>query len=129
MPLSGAGFILYGLDMMRMCRYIPLGFALVFLLSGMANAYARAMMAGAQHIEICAELGYSSVTLGVNGEKLPKLHDCSACCIAVGVLQDAPPHVVRSSMADLAAWRGYELALNPGDAIFSIWPRGPPIKD
>ncbi len=109
-------------------RYITLSFALVFLLSGMANAYARATMAGAQHIEICAELGYSSVTLGLNGEKLPKLHDCSACCIAVGVLQDAPPHLARSSTADLAAWRGFELALNTGDAIFSIWPRGPPVR-
>ena len=109
-------------------RYITLGFALVFLFSGVANAYARAMMAGSQNVEICAEMGYDSVTLGVNGEKLPKLHDCSSCCIAVGVLQDAPPHVARSSMADLAAWRGFELALNPGDAIFSIWPRGPPVR-
>ncbi len=114
--------------MIRIRQYITVGFALVFLFSGMSNAYARAMMAGAQHIEICAELGYSSVTLGVNGEKLPKLHDCSACCIAVGVLQDAPPHVARRSAADLAAWRGFELALNPGDAIFSIWPRGPPVR-
>ena len=114
---------------MRLFRhYITLGFALVFLLSGMANAYARAMMAGAQHIEICAELGYRSVTLGANGEKLPKLHDCSVCCIAVGVLQDASPYVARSSGADLAVWRGCEQALNPGDAIFSIWPRGPPVK-
>ncbi len=109
-------------------RYITLGFALVFMLSGVSNAYARAMMTGASSIEICAEMGYNSVTLGVNGEKLPALHDCSSCCIAVGVLQDAPPHVARSSTADLAAWRGFELALNPGDAIFSTWPRGPPIK-
>ncbi len=109
-------------------RYITLSFAVVFMLSGTANAYARAMMAGAHSIEICAEMGYDSVTLGTNGEKLPKLHDCASCCIAVGVLQDAPPHVARSSMADLAAWRGFELALNPNDAIFSIWPRGPPIK-
>jgi len=114
--------------MNRIVRYITLGFALVFMLSGMANAYARAMMAGAQSIEICAELGYDSVTVGANGEKLPKLHDCSSCCIAVGVLQDAAPHVMRSGMAYLAAWRGFEQALNPGDAIFSIWPRGPPIK-
>ena len=114
--------------MTRIGRYITLGFALVFLLSGMANAYGRAMMAGAHSIQICAELGYDSVTLGANGEKLPKLHDCSACCIAVGVLQDAPPHVARSSAADLAAWRGFEPALNPGDAIFSIWPRGPPVR-
>jgi hypothetical protein len=109
-------------------RYITLGFALVFMLSGTANAYTRATMAGARNIQICAELGYDSILLGANGEKLPKLHDCSACCIAVGVLQDAPPHVARSSAADLAAWRGFELALNPGDAIFSIWPRGPPIE-
>jgi len=109
-------------------RNITLAFALVFLLSGMVNAYARAMMAGAQHVEICAELGYSSVTLGMNGEKLPKLHDCSSCCIAVGVLQDAPPHIAGSSAAELAAWRGFEPALNPGNAIFSIWPRGPPVR-
>lgn len=109
-------------------RYITLGFALVFMLSGMANAYARATMIGANSIEICAELGYDSVTLGFNGEKLPKLHDCQSCCIAVGVLQDAAPHVARSSSADMAAWRGFEQALNPGNAIFSTWPRGPPIK-
>ncbi len=109
-------------------RYITLGFALVFLLSGVVNAYARAMMAGSHSIEICTELGYNSVTLGANGEKLPKLHDCSSCCIAVGVLQDAPPQLARSSMADLAALRGFEQALNLGDAVFSIWPRGPPVR-
>ncbi len=112
----------------RIRRYITLGFALVFMLSGMGNAYARAMMAGAQSIEICAELGYDRITLGVNGEKLPKLHDCASCCIAVGVLQDAPPHMARSGAADLAPWRGFEPTLNPGDAAFSIWPRGPPIR-
>jgi len=109
-------------------RYITLGFALVFLLSGVANAYARAMMAGSHNIQICAELGYDSITLGANGEKLPKLHDCSSCCIAVGVLQDATPHLARTSMANMAAWRGFEQALNLGDAVFSIWPRGPPIR-
>lgn len=128
LPLPSVCVITYIKHMRFARQYITLSFALVFLLSGMVNAYARATMAGAQHVEICAELGYSSVTLGMNGEKLPKLHDCSSCCIAVGVLQEAPLHVARSSAADLAAWRGFELALNPGDAIFSTWPRGPPIR-
>ncbi|MBL1436758.1 MAG: hypothetical protein COB08_011255 [Rhodobacteraceae bacterium] len=114
--------------MVRIQRYITLGFALIFVLSGIANGYAQSMMAGAHRIEICAELGYDSVTLGVSGEKLPALHDCQSCCIAVGVLQTAASHAVRASLADLAAWRGFELALNSGDAIFSTWPRGPPVR-
>ncbi len=112
----------------RFRQIITLGLALVFMLSGMANGYARAMTTGSHSIEICAELGNDSVTLGLNGEKLPTLHDCTSCCIAVGLLQEATPHVVPASLADLAAWRGFELALNAGDAVFSSWPRGPPIK-
>lgn len=112
----------------RFRQYFTLGIALVFMFTGMANGYARAMMVGAHSIEICAELGNDNVTLGLNGEKLPKLHDCTSCCIAVGLLQEAAPHVVRTSLADLAAWRGFELALNAGDAMFSSWPRGPPIR-
>lgn len=108
--------------------YLLLSIALLFALSGAANAYARAMMAGSHSIEICAEMGYDSVILGANGEKLPKLHDCARCCLAVAVLQDAVSPPSRASAADLAAWRGFVLALNPGDAIFSIWPRGPPVK-
>jgi hypothetical protein len=112
----------------RLRQYIVLGFALVFMASGLSNAYARAMMAGAHDVSICAGAGTHSVTLGANGEKLPKLHDCSSCCIAVAVLQDALPFVARIGQAGLAPWRGFEQALNPGDAIFSIWPRGPPVK-
>jgi len=114
--------------MNRIRTYITLGFALVFMLSGMANGYARAMMTGAHSIEICAELGNDSVTLGLNGEKLPKLHDCTSCCIAVGLLQEDMPLASRSGLADMALWRGFEQALNAGDAIFSTWPRGPPVK-
>jgi len=112
----------------RFRQYITLGLALVFMLSGMANGYARAMTAGSHSIEICSELGNDNVTLGLNGEKLPVLHDCTSCCIAVGLLQEAAPHAARASLADLAAWRGFELALNVGDASFSSWPRGPPMK-
>jgi len=112
----------------RFRHYITLSLALVFMLSGMANGYARAMAAGSHSIEICAELGNDNVTLGLNGEKLPTLHDCVSCCIAVGLLQGAALDAARASLADLAAWRGFELALNAGDANFSSWPRGPPIK-
>jgi len=112
----------------RFRQYITLSLALVFMLSGMANGYARAMMAGSHSIEISAELGNDNVTLGLNGEKLPKLHDCTSCCIAVGMLQEAAPHAARAGFADLAAWRGFEPALNVGNATFSSWPRGPPIK-
>lgn len=109
-------------------RYITLGFALVFVLSGMANAHARVMMAGAHSIEICAGFDFETITLGINGEKLPELHECDICCIAVGMLQDATSASAHSGMANLAAWRGFELALNAGDAVFSIWPRGPPVR-
>lgn len=128
LPLPSSPAVTYIKRMSFLRRYITLGFALVFMVSGVANAYARAMMAGSHSIEICSEMGNNSVTLGVNGEKLPTLHDCSSCCIAVGMLQDVAPHVARSSLADMAAWRGFELALNTGDAIFSTWPRGPPIR-
>ena len=109
-------------------RYITLSFALVFMLSGMANAYASAMMAGSHSIEICSGLAINSVVVGANGEKLPELHDCASCCIAVGLLQDNMPNAACNSVAELTAWRGFELALNAGDAIFSHWPRGPPIE-
>ena len=109
-------------------QILVVSFALLFVFAGTANAYARAFMAGAHSIEICAELGNTSVTLGANGEKLPVLHDCASCCIAVAVLHDAVLQPSPASAADLAAWRGFELALNPGDAIFSIWPRGPPVR-
>jgi len=112
----------------RFRQIITLGLALVFMLSGMTNGYARAMTTGAHSIEICTGLGNNHVTLGLNGEKLPELHDCTSCCIAVGLLQDAVPHAARSGSADLTAWRGFELALNAGDANFSNWPRGPPIR-
>ncbi len=112
----------------RIRQYITLGLALVLMLSGMANGYARAMTAGAHSIEICSAHGADNVTLGLNGEKLPVLHDCANCCIAVGLLQENMPHATRSGLADLAVWRGFELALNAGDAIFSTWPRGPPIR-
>jgi len=114
--------------MVNLRRYIVLSLALVFMLSGMANAYARAMMAGAHSIEICAELGNDNITLGINGEKLPTLPDCARCCIAVAVLQDAAPFAVREGRANITAWRGYEPVLNPGNASFSLWPRGPPVK-
>lgn len=128
MPLLSCKALAYSKVMSHVRRIITLFFAMVFLLSGMANANARARMAGARSIEICAELGYTNVILGVNGEKLPNLHDCSSCCIAVGMLQGAAPYVARRSMADMATWRGFDLALNHGDDVFSIWPRGPPIK-
>lgn len=108
--------------------YLLLCTAVLFTFSGMANAYSRAIMTGSHSIEICAEMGYDRITLGADGEKLPTLHDCSICCIAVAVLQDAAFQPKRVAEADLAVWRGFELALNSGDAIFSIWPRGPPLK-
>lgn len=120
--------VTYKRIMVRFQRYITLSFALIFVLSGTANSYAQTMMAGAHRIEICAGHGSDSVMLGVNGEKLPALHDCQSCCIAVGLLQGAAPHAARASVADLTAWRGFELALNAGDAIFSTWPRGPPTR-
>ena len=112
----------------RFRRYIVTGFALVFMLSGMANAYASAMMAGAHSIEICAGQSTDRVLLGANGEKLPEVHDCDICCIAVGLLQHPAPYFAHSGLANLAAWRGFEQALNAGETSFSSWPRGPPIK-
>lgn len=109
-------------------RYIALGFALVFMLSGAVNGYAHGMMAGAHNVQICAELGYNSITLGANGEKLPKLHDCSSCCVAVGLLHDAPPPLRRSQLAQLLLLWRFEPSLGAGVARISLWPRGPPFK-
>ena len=108
--------------------YITLSLALILMLSGMANGYARAMTLGAHSIEICSELGNENVTLGLNGEKLPAIHDCTSCCLAVGLLQADMPYAARRGLANLAAWRSHEHALTAGDAHFSTWPRGPPIK-
>ena len=112
----------------RIRRYITLGFALILMLSGMANGYANAMMAGSHSIEICSGQNVASVLLGANGEKLPELHECADCCIAVVVLQNAAPHCAHSGAVDLAVWRGVDHALTSGDALFSTWPRGPPIR-
>jgi len=109
-------------------RHITLAFGFVFMLSGMANAYARAYMTGAHSIEICSELGNAEVTLGINGEALPELHNCDACCIAVGILSEAPFYIARENTADLADLTGFELALNPALVSLSMWPRGPPVS-
>ena len=109
-------------------RHIILAFGLVFVLSGMANAYARAYMTGAHSIEICAALGNTEVTLGANGEPLPELHNCESCCIAVGVLSAPPAYIARENRADLADLTGFELALNPAFPTLSMWPRGPPVS-
>ena len=108
-------------------RHIILAFGLIFLFSGMANAYAKAYMAGAHSIEICAELGNTEVTLGANGEALPEHHICDICCIAVGVLSEAPAHVALENKADMATLSGFELRLNPGLEILSMGARGPPV--
>ena len=113
--------------MIRIRQYITVGFALVFLFSGMAGGYTRAMMAGARSIEVCAALGHTRIQLGANGEKLPRLDECACCFVGVAVVQGITPHVSRSRFAEMAVWYRAERALNTGDAIFSIWPRGPPV--
>lgn len=114
--------------MKRIRQYITVGFALVFLFSGMAGGYTRAMMAGARSVEVCAALGHTRIQLGANGEKLPSLHDCACCFVAVAVVRGFALHVGRSSFAELAAWHRAERALHAGDMFPSFRPRGPPVR-
>ena len=109
-------------------RHIVLAFGLVFVLSGAANAYAKAYMAGAHSIEICAELGNNEVTLGANGEALPKLHICELCCIAVAILNQKTPYVSRIKPADFISLPRFVSLVNPGIDLISSRPRGPPLK-
>ena len=108
-------------------RHIILAFGLIFALSGAANAYAKAYMAGAHSIEICAELGNSEVTLGANGEALPTLHICELCCIAVAILNDAPPYLSRENSAELLDQPRFATLVNPSVPFISARPRGPPV--
>lgn len=112
--------------MQNLRQHFILAFGLVFVLSGAANAYAKAYMVGAHSIEICAELGNNEVTLGANGEALPALHVCEMCCIAVAILNDAAPYVSRINPANLAEQPRFAALVNPGIDIFSTRPRGPP---
>ena len=114
--------------MRRWHRHITLAFGLVFLLSGGVNAYAKAYMAGANSIFICAGPGNDSVTLGVNGEALPELHLCEICCIAVALPADAMPVSERESRVEPVA---YQAAQSPYISQFitpSRLPRGPPAR-
>jgi len=108
-------------------RHIILAFGLILALSGAANAYAKAFMTGAHSIEICAELGNNEVTLGANGEALPKLHICELCCIAVAILNDAAPYTSRVNPAHLLDQPRFAALVNPGIDLISSRPRGPPV--